>query len=97
MSPFGGSLVLFGGLNGNSALSDSWTWNGESWTPLEVSGPPARYAAAQTSTRNSLVLFGGRTSELTDLSDTWTWDGTTWSRLEVAGPSARSYAVMAAP
>src|SRR5208283_2427116 len=40
-------VVLFGGFGNGSAApySDTWTYANGRWTELDVSGPPARYAA----------------------------------------------------
>jgi hypothetical protein len=51
MTPVNGALVLFGGERGHGespggkALSDTWTWDGASWTEQHVVGPPARSGA----------------------------------------------------
>ena len=37
------SAVLFGGYDDKGTdLSDTWSWNGNAWTSLEVSGPSGR-------------------------------------------------------
>jgi hypothetical protein len=45
----GGSLVLFGGVGGpleQTLFTDTWTWNGSTWTLHYVAGPPPRTKAA---------------------------------------------------
>jgi len=47
-----GKLVLFGGAIGRggpfSYFSDTWEWNGVSWTEVDSSGPSARASVAVT-------------------------------------------------
>ena len=72
--------VLFGGMNGNGTLGDTWTYDGTNWTRQSpASSPTARYGPGMTydSTRRLVVLFGGYGGG--ELSDTWTWDGSTWT------------------
>ncbi|MEZ5963953.1 MAG: kelch repeat-containing protein [Planctomycetota bacterium] len=92
-----GVTVLFGGESGHplSPLSDTWEWNGTTWTPRPTA-PPARYghALAYDSARGVTVLFGGGSPGL--LSDTWEWDGTTWTQQTPAtNPRDRSYHALA--
>jgi galactose oxidase-like protein len=93
-----GRLVLFGGNNGNgdlicqpSALDDTWTYDGSTWTPQSPPSTPGRREGAvmvfDTAT-NQLVLFGGTFGENGAscnihvlFNDTWNYDGTTWTRL----------------
>jgi hypothetical protein len=79
-----GRVVLFGGFGsvgfGGEWLSDTWEWDGSSWTNvMPAASPSARsgHAMAFSSSRGRTVLFGG--SDLTnDFSDTWEWDGGAW-------------------
>jgi N-acetylneuraminic acid mutarotase len=92
--------VLFGGAGRDSVLSDTWRWDGAGWTQLQVTGPPARFAAVMAPLDGKLVLFGGdddatASGSVPDLSDTWIWDGTAWTELDVTGPAGRDGAVMA--
>jgi hypothetical protein len=101
----GESPVLFGGYGEQRGyigdLSDTWTFDGSSWTKLDVAGPPARSFATMAQVNGTLVLFGGKRgsepSQMTALADTWTWDGTAWTEQHVAGPPARYMASMASP
>jgi hypothetical protein len=76
-----GNLVLFGGSNGDSGgtfFSDTWGWDGTTWTQQAPStSPPSRtYATmAYDSANDSMVLFGGATAFFggSNLSDTWTY------------------------
>ncbi len=90
-------IVLFGGYysyddSGRHYLSDTWEWNGVDWVrAVTATSPPPRsfHAMAYDSTRERVVLFGGR-GEAGALADTWEWDGSTWTeRTATAGPSSR--------
>jgi len=94
-----GKIVLFGGLelSGGSEVgrySDTWTFNGTTWTQLSpTSNPSARNGAAMTydPALSKLVLFGGLPGGSgNDDNDTWTFDGTTWTQLSPSSsPSVR--------
>ena len=90
-----GRVVLFGGRDSsNNRLSDTWEWDGTSWTDVTPSGatasPPARerHALAYDSDRGRVVLFGGQDSLSNRLSDTWEWDGTGWTDVTPPGVGA---------
>ena len=89
--PATANTVLFGGY-GDSELSDTWTWNGTTWTErFPATIPPARDAAsmAYDPATGEMVLFGGIRGE-SDMADTWVWNGTTWMQRSPANsPSAR--------
>jgi len=82
--------VLFGGLGGppaNAYLSDTWEWDGQTWTrhqPAVSPSPRSGHAMAYDATRRRVVLFGGSPSPWNYLSDTWEWDGTNWTLLRPA-------------
>jgi hypothetical protein len=105
MASLGNTLVLFGGATdaaedasaGNSSrafLSDTWTWDGTSWTQRSETGPSARAEAVLAPLRGHLILFGGETADGSPSSETWSWDGTAWTELNADGPSARRAAAM---
>jgi hypothetical protein len=76
-------IVLFGGLNQDSVLSDTWVFNGTDWTQQSpASSPSARYGAHMSYdvTSGALILFGG-TNGSTVFNDTWKWTGTNWVQL----------------
>jgi hypothetical protein len=50
--------VLFGG-HGPMPLSDTWTWDGSTWTQLSIPGPPGRWSAAMSALGGKIVLYGG--------------------------------------
>lgn len=96
------SVVLFGGYNDTTALSDTWYWNGTTWTQLTpVTTPAARYQGAMAydgnavhSTYQQVLMFGGNGNSGI-LGDTWTWTGSNWVALSpVTSPPARFGASM---
>jgi photosystem II stability/assembly factor-like uncharacterized protein len=85
--PATGSVILFGGDDGQAALDDTWSWDGSGWSRLHpaVSPPPRTRAlmAYDPGTRR-LVLTGGHAMNAGDQagsedSDTWSWDASGWS------------------
>jgi hypothetical protein len=92
--------VLFGGVSwegGSSYLyqSDTWEWDGTSWTQLfPATSPPGRDLVAMVydSTRGVMVLFAGFSQAPGQFvfDDTWEWDGTDWTQVSPpTSPSAR--------
>ena len=77
-----GEVVLFGGLDTtNTALAETWLWNGKGWRRASPHGsPPARTNAAITydPVRHQVVMFGGADVLNRPLNDTWLWDGRDW-------------------
>jgi hypothetical protein len=95
-------LVVFGGA-GTAApgqppaqLDDTWEYDGQSWTQLQVTGPSARASAGATfdSQRGLVIIFGGA-SRTGMLGDTWAWNGTAWRKLADTGPEARAMGYLA--
>jgi hypothetical protein len=87
-----GVTVLFGGYGIGGYQSDTWEWNGSTWTLRASTGPSKRQEAAMVydEARGVTVLFGGLRSDFTTLDDTWEWDGSgTWTFRTDTGPSAR--------
>jgi hypothetical protein len=95
--PVRNEIVLFGGRNGTpgSPLSDTWTWNGTTWTPkAPAASPPGRfdYGMAWDPNSQAVIVFGGERviNDTAPYDDTWAWDGTTWTELSPAhSPSPR--------
>lgn len=85
-----GVTVLFGG----TTASDTWTWNGTTWTRAATTGPSPRNipTLAYDARRQRVVLFGGQ-SGLTLFNDTWEWDGATWTQRATTGPEPRIHQV----
>lgn len=93
-----GRAVLFGGHVLNTALDDTWEWDGHTWARASApSAPPARldHAMAYDAARARVVLFGGGVPG-TYFDDTWEWDGQTWTqRIFASAPSPRALHGMA--
>lgn len=99
-------VVLFGGLpnaHEDGAVSDTWLWDGSTWSgALPMTSPSRRFAAALVDdpARGEVVLFGGEDYRYSLLSDTWVWNGTSWTQRcgpgqERCGPSPRMLHAMA--
>ena len=72
---FGGDALVNGG---QSALADTWVWDGVNWTQMHpLVSPSARSTAQMAWDGSRLILFGG---SLLDQS-TWAWDGANWTQL----------------
>jgi hypothetical protein len=58
-----GAVVMFGGITSGSYLSDTWSWNGTTWTQVIglATSPPARFNAAMAydAATGQVVLCGG--------------------------------------
>lgn len=79
--------VMFGGL-GSSTKSDTWEWDGNSWTQVNLTGPKRfGHAMVYDSAHHVVVLFGGAYTSF--YHDTWTWDGVNWTQVSTTGPSSR--------
>ena len=75
-------VVLFGWSGCVGCSSETWIWNGTTWTQLFPStSPPPRmlHSIIYDSIRNEVVLFGGYDNQTgNSFDDTWVWDGTNW-------------------
>jgi hypothetical protein len=84
-----GKMLLFGGAgvtNGESIgtpLSDTWTWNGTSWSPAAQSLQPLprRSASVAYDPVHRNVIMQGGLGEVGMLNETWTWDGARWVQM----------------
>lgn len=90
-----GNVVLSGGANAVSGVTDlaTWTWDGFTWRRIDTPGPANRRGAAMAydPMREQVVLFGGAiTSGGTQTAETWLWDGSVWTQSAATGPTARS-------
>lgn len=77
--------VIFGGLGSSGYLSDTWEYNGLTWTLVTTNPtPPARDAHAMVydSSRGKTVLFGGYVIGGPS-NDTWEYNGS-WQKIEPA-------------
>lgn len=85
-------VVLFGGRGNGGPLSDTWEWDGTTWTektPLDTPLPRSGHALAYDPIRGRVVLFGGQDGSGQALGDTWEWDGENWIEGEGTSPPAR--------
>lgn len=76
-------VVLFGGADRSAtglAPSETWGWDGATWSLLASGSPPPRaaHALAYDAARSTLVLFGGFDGPLSVRGDTWQLDATGW-------------------
>jgi len=103
-------IVLFSGqlnVSGQnfSVYSDTWVWDGSSWTQkFPANSPPGRryLGMASEPTHGRVLLFGGLVlGSPGDLmghpvSDTWIWDGSNWiDQSPIQRPPARFSAALA--
>ncbi len=89
-TPENAGLILFGGYTSSGLTSDTWLWNGETWTPLSPANvPPARIPAlaydAATST-TVLYLYTDQSDPDIHHTETWTWDGADWTKFTGESP-----------
>jgi hypothetical protein len=84
------NVVLYGGRGpGGALLSDTWIWDGHSWSerhPLHNPGPRRAAAMSADPGAGGVVLLGGVGTQGETLGDSWEWDGTDWRELSVAAP-----------
>jgi Galactose oxidase, central domain len=91
LAPLNGAVVLFGGkVTGNGHVSDTWIWDGTSWTEvLPAQSPPACSYASMLTLNGDVILFGCAGDA------TWKWDGSAWTMVADAGPPSRNGAAAA--
>src|SRR5271166_2623952 len=99
MAAMTGGITLFGGIDYNHTLQDTFTWTSGSgaWTQqFPANSPSIRIGAANASNgTNNFVLFGGANGSYA-LQDSWSWNGTNWSVISTnTPPSCRKNATMA--
>ena len=104
--------VLFGGLGNfdkgtvlQHDSSETWLWSSGRWVqrfPQTIPLRRAVHAMVFDSTRNRVVMFGGRHApadkdgEVTYLNDTWVYQDENWTRIEsTENPSGRQFPSMA--
>lgn len=83
--------VMWGGVSasGSTALTDTWEWNGTSWTQRSPAtspgqwgtGGPASRGMAFDESKGVAVLHGSFLDGGEDKTQTWEFDGTNWSRM----------------
>jgi len=94
----GTGAVLFGGRSPTGfPLSDTWRWDGASWTQVTGAAPPARYSPvfAYDARRGKTVIASGTAPDPTSCGatslglscpDVWEFDGAAWRQRRVADP-----------
>ena len=82
--------ILYGGRTfPDTWLDDTWTWDGNSWTQIQLTPHPSLLfpVGAYDPAIQRFVVYGVTVS---GESETWVWDGTAWQRVAVAmAPQAR--------
>src|SRR5438270_7263952 len=101
-----GGVTLFGGYadsgvphGPSSKFSDTWLWNGTTWTQSTATGPGGRYGTAMTKhpTLGAVTVGGCCNSVGGFYTDTWNFDGNSWTaRARTDAPSVRSGAAITA-
>lgn len=79
-------ILLFGGVDGtNTALADTWSWDGTTWVQRSSPVAPApRYnAITAEDPRGGVLLFGGYDGT-TVFGDHWHWNGASWQQMAPA-------------
>ena len=86
-----GMCVLFGGGDGvlvpGTYYTDTWEWDGTSWTQVTTAAaPPGRKWGGMSydPARGRTILFGGFDALGTALNDTWEYDGANWVQIVTA-------------
>jgi hypothetical protein len=91
-----GVAISFGGGLGSGVHNETWSFDGNNWTRIAMTGPPARRSHAMTfdQARQAAVMFGGRTSQAIFDDGVWELRGPcgakAWIQLVVPGPRARA-------
>jgi hypothetical protein len=95
-------VVVFGGTGSGvpgqrpPTLGDTWEFDGQRWTQVQITGPSPRFAAgaAYDSRRGRVIIFGGLDAN-GFVGDTWAWDGSAWTKLSDTGPEPRAMGYLA--
>jgi hypothetical protein len=100
ITAFGGtSVLLFGGydISSQSALSDTWIYNGSVWAESTATGPGASNGFVAAAIGTKALLFGGTNSSSgnpEEDNETWTFDGAAWTQLNPSSsPPVGSYSM----
>lgn len=88
---FGGFGLVSGGPPADggtySGFSDTWSWNGTTWTKLSPASNPGSDSlesdsmAYDPATKTVLLFDGGECNSCGGQGQTWSWNGATWTRL----------------
>ena len=87
-------VVLLGGETAGGPASDTWEWDGASWTQIQDLGPGPSLGGAMVFDGAEALFFGGASSADAMpppvlLGGTWDWSGATWTQRQDFGPSPR--------
>ena len=99
------TVILHGGSprfsNNDPASSETWAWDGESWSLITGDGPmaPFGHTMAYDASRNQIVLFVPANVSIAggpslDVGQTWVLDGDTWVQIANTPPFARGETAM---
>lgn len=87
---------LYGGANGTTTSSETWEFDGTTWTqlqPLTNPGERHTFAICYDTVRDVVVMFGGANNAYTAFSETWEYQpaNNTWTQATPTGavPMAR--------
>ena len=93
----GNRLILYGGVSPtpSTILSETWAFNGATWTLLApLGGAPGRWGhqMVRSTVLNRLVTFGGRSPTISGFSqDSYQWNGSAWSPIAASNPPPPRY------
>ena len=89
-------VVLYGGYGATNEgegiyHGDTWEWDGESWSRVEIEGPGARAGHTLVFDPNESIslLYGGEDNGVGSKSDVWQFDGSAWIRIKGKTPGPR--------
>ena len=94
--PFNQLALLFGGVDSNGVLGDTWGFNGVTWTQFASSPSPSpRSHHVMAPFDYHVILFGGRDVNGAVLGDAWIWiaNQQVWAPAQ-GGPPARESAAV---
>lgn len=91
--------ILFGGVSGGTDVpvqSETWTWDGSFWSPIDDSGPALNLPKlAWDTTTSTLVLVGSFGSSST--TSTYIWTQHMWVPVNDLGPDVPVGALLSTP
>jgi hypothetical protein len=88
------TVIMYGGYSDTAGrLTDTWSWNGTTWTQLHPPAAPGvvspAWQSAYDPAARQFIAYGGFPGN----EQTWAWTGHNWTRLHPAaspgpGPTA---------
>jgi hypothetical protein len=79
-----GEVVLYGGETSGGDSTETWTWNGTSWTNRGSQTGASFHARMAYDSVRQVVVRHDRAGV------TWEWDGVSWTNKSTSGPYGRS-------